>query len=131
MTYRTSGGKPLHRQTNSTLLTTVSKVSLNLNERTTRGNQRNTKSLVLSSNPNRLCDHHIKRSTRTNERLCGLHSKKSLICTKCYCRQIQNPKPTSVVSAPTEYTRLLPELRQEGIVGWNRTEPERNKDTAS
>src|SRR5271168_3905085 len=68
---------------------------------------------------------------RTNERLCGLRTKKSLICTKCYCRQIQNPKPTSVVSVSTEYTRLLPGLRQEGIVGQNRTESERNKDTAS
>src|ERR1700678_2882361 len=97
MTYRTSGGNPLHRQTNSTLLTTVSKVSLNPNERTTRGNQ--------------------QPRPRTNERLCGLRTKKSLICTKCYCRQIQNPKPTSVVKRPTEYTRLLPGLRQEGIVG--------------
>src|SRR5271168_1329427 len=103
-----SGGKPLHRQMNLTLLTTVSKVSLNLNKRTTQGNQH----LRPRTNPNRLCDHRIKKSTRTNKRLCGLHSKKSLICTKCYCRQIQNPKPTSVVSVPTEYTRLLPGLRQ-------------------
>src|ERR1700678_3021375 len=123
-----SGGKPLHRQTNSTLLTTVSKVSLNLNERTTRGNQRNTKISGVSHpdtsvifEPERTQNDSVitvsRSQPQTNERLCGLHTKKSLICTKCYCRQIQNPKPTSVVSAPTEYTRLLPELRQEGIVG--------------
>src|ERR1700678_121155 len=58
--YRTSGGNPLHRQTNSTLLTGVSKVSLNQNEQTSRGNQRNMKSLVsytqilvLPLNPNK------------------------------------------------------------------------------
>src|ERR1700678_998553 len=116
-TYRTSGGNPLHRQTNSTLLTTESKVSSKLNERTTRGNQHS--SVIFDPERTRI-DSVITVSRgqpRTNERLCGLRTKKSLICTKCYCRQIQNPKPTSVVSVPTEYTRLLPGLRQEGIVG--------------
>src|ERR1700678_1583351 len=78
-TYRTSGGNPLHRQTNSTLLTTESKVSSKLNERTTRGNQHS--SVIFDPERTRI-DSVITVSRgqpRTNERLCGLRTKKSLI----------------------------------------------------